>query len=122
MIFPKDFESKTGFVHLRQILVDKCETRLGKEEALSMKFSSVFDDIRRKLICVSEMSSLIHSGTEMPEERVYDVVPWLAETKAAGSFMSSERLQKLSATLQTMTAVGAFSQERMTKEPAGSLI
>lgn len=112
MIFPKDFESKVGFSQLRQLLTDKCETRLGKEEAANMDFSSVFEEIRRRLICVSEMLTLLSSGTEMPDERVYDVVPWLSEIRVAGSFMSADRLQKLSATIQTMNSVGIFFSKK----------
>jgi len=112
VIFPKDFESKIGFTPLRQILVDKCETRLGKEAAMAMGFSSVFEDIRRRLLCVSEMSGLLTSCVEMPDERVYDVVPWLSEIRAAGSFMAAERLQKLSATLQTMNNVAVFFSKK----------
>lgn len=108
MIFPKDFESKVGFSQLRQLLIEKCETRLGKEEAAEMKFSSDYKEIKRRLSGVSEMVALLSSGSEMPDERVYDVLPWLAEIRAAGSFMSAARLQKLAATLQTMTSVGTF--------------
>lgn len=108
MIFPKDFESKVGFDSLRALLVEKCETRLGKEEAFSMSFSSDFEEIRRRLLSVSEMLSLFSSGEEMPEESVFDVLPWLSETKAAGSFMSADRLHKLAATLRTMNSVGKF--------------
>ena len=77
VIFPKDFENKTGFAALRQILIEKCETRLGKEEAAGMDFAVVYEDVRRRLSCVSEMTSLLQSGTDMAEERVYDVVPRL---------------------------------------------
>lgn len=108
MIFPKDFENKIGFAPLRQLLIEKCETRLGKEEAENMKFTSSFEEIRRRLECVAEMVNLLSSPAEMPDERVYDVVPWLSEIKAAGSFMPAERLGKLAATLQTMHSVGAF--------------
>ena len=73
-----------------------------------MAFTSRFEEIRRRLSCVNEMTSLLTSGTEMPEERVFDVVPWLSEIRAAGSFMSAEHLQKLSATLSTMYGVGQF--------------
>lgn len=67
-----------------------------------MSFLKERNDILRRLWCVAEMLHLLTSKTEMPEERVYDVVPWLSEIKAHGSFMSAERLQKLSATLSTM--------------------
>ncbi|MDE6795177.1 MAG: endonuclease MutS2, partial [Muribaculaceae bacterium] len=108
MIFPKDFESKIGFTPLRQLLIDKCETRLGKEEAEKMDFISVYEEIRRRLECVAEMRQLLSSPADMPDERVYDIVPWLTEIKAAGAFMAAERLGKLAATLQTMQQVGAF--------------
>lgn len=93
---------------MRQIIIEKCETRLGKEIAAAMDFVSVYDEVIRRLKCVEEMIALMVSASEMPEERVYDVVPWLMEIKAAGSFMSADHLQKLSATLQTMAAVGSF--------------
>lgn len=108
MIFPKDFENKIGFTPLRELLVGKCETRLGKEEVLSMKFSTDYGDIVKKLNCVSEMICLMASRSEMPDDRVYDVLPWLTEIKVAGSFMSAERLDKLSVTLKTMHSVGIF--------------
>ncbi len=116
MIFPKDFESKVGFASLRQMLTEKCETRLGREEAQKMSFSTAYDEINRRLRCVSEMMALLSSSADMPDERVYDVVPWLSEIRAAGSFMSADRLQKLSATLQTMWSVGQFF---MKKEESG---
>lgn len=73
-----------------------------------MQFTSSFEEIRRRLECVAEMRTLLVSSSEMPDERVYDVVPWLSEIRAAGSFMPAERLGKLAATLQTMQAVGSF--------------
>ena len=108
MIFPKDFENKIGFTPLRQILIEKCETRLGREEAESMDFVTGFEEIRRRLECVAEMQTLLGSPADMPDERIYDVVPWLSEIKAAGSFMPAERLGKLAATLHTMSQMGRF--------------
>lgn len=107
-IFPKDFELKTGFASLRNKLIDACETRLGKDLAASMSFSSSFEEVKRRLSCVSEMLSLLVSGQTMPEERIHDVVPWLQEIKAAGAFMPADRLFRLAVTLQTMHDVATF--------------
>lgn len=112
MIFPKDFESKIGFTQLRQIVADKCSTRLGREAVLDMKFSSSYEEVRRRLLCVSEMLTLLSSGSDMPDDSVHDVLPWLSEIKAAGSFMSAERLGKLAVTLGTMTAVGNYFSKK----------
>lgn len=108
MIFPKDFETKTGFAQLRQILIDKCETRLGKELSAEMSFSSRFEEVRRRLECVGEMMRLLGSGQDFPDDGVHDIVPWLAEIKATGSFMPAEKLRKLASTLGTMQAVYRF--------------
>ena len=81
MIFPKDFENKIGFTPLRQILIEKCETRLGREEAERMDFVTGFEEIRRRLECVAEMQTLLGSPADMPDERIYDVVPWLSESR-----------------------------------------
>lgn len=83
MIFPKDFESKVGFAQLRQLLTDRCETRLGKEEAMNMDFTSVFEEVRRRLSCVAEMLALLASASDMPDDTVHDVVPWLDGDNAA---------------------------------------
>ncbi len=112
MIFPSDFEQKTGFSSIRRILIEKCESRLGKEAAAEMDFSTSFEEVRRRLQCVDEMMRLLSSPAEMPEEAVHDVVPWLSEIKAAGSFMSAERLGKLSATLRTMDSIGRFFSKK----------
>lgn len=108
MIFPADFENKTGFASLRQLLVEKCETRLGKEEALLMSFSTDFDEIIRRLECVKEMMSLLTGGLDLPQDTIYDVLPWLSEVRAIGSFLPAERLNKLAATLHTMHSIGVF--------------
>lgn len=108
MIFPADYENKTGFASLRQLLVEKCETRLGKEEALLMSFSTDFDEIIRRLECVKEMMSLLTGGLDLPQDTIYDVLPWLSEVRAIGSFLPAERLNKLAATLHTMHSIGVF--------------
>lgn len=112
MIYPSDFETKIGFAPLRQIIIDNCETRLGKEEARGMSFSSQFEDVRRKLTCVSEMLGLMMSHTEIPGDNVHDVVPWLMEIRAAGSFMTADHLRKLASTLKTMHDTGSFFSKK----------
>lgn len=77
-----------------------------------MDFSNSFEEVRRRLQCVDEMLRLLSSPADMPEESVHDVVPWLAEIRAVGSFMSAERLGKLSATLRTMDSIGRFFSKK----------
>lgn len=112
MIFPSEFETKTGFQQLRRMVADMCTTRLGKEETHEMAFMTRHDRIMTELNCVSEMVGLLSSGKDLPEDRVHDVTPWLSECRAEGSFLSAEKLSKLSQTLQTMEGIGKFFSQK----------
>ena len=117
MIFPKDFESKTGFAPLRQIIVDYCETRLGKEEVYNMSFSSDINDLKDKLTSVKEMTELISSG-KLPSDVSHDIIPWLTEIKVEGSYVGPESLAKIATTLKTMEGMSNFFNESNENTPS----
>lgn len=102
MVFPKEFEEKVGFTSIRQMVIEKCETRLGKELASSMSFSNDRQDIMRKLNCVSEMKQLLTSSVSFPDGQVYDILPMIKSVQILGSYISSENLHYCSVTFETM--------------------
>ncbi|MDE5870213.1 MAG: endonuclease MutS2, partial [Muribaculaceae bacterium] len=108
MIYPSDFESKIGFDSIRRIVSDYCQTRLGKDEVSRMTFSSDFVDVKNRLTLVDEMMAIIRNNLPFPNGGVHDIVPSLKEIKAVGSYMSADRLYKLSSTLNAMVEVEYF--------------
>ena len=115
MIYPKEFEEKIGFTPLRQLLLDNCETRLGKEEVINMTFSDKEEKIKFNLDTVKEMVTLIQKS-ELPLETIHDIIPWLKEIKTEGSYLSGDRLSKISATLETMHQFSIFFGKEKTEE------
>ncbi|MDE7441129.1 MAG: Smr/MutS family protein [Muribaculaceae bacterium] len=116
MIYPSDFEAKVGFDSIRKYVTDKCQSRLGKDEVSDMAFSSDFVVVRKRLDLVNEMMRILSENLPLPSGGVHDVIPYLAEIKAVGSFMSAERLYKLSSTLEAMAEYETFFRKQIDEE------
>ncbi|MDE6717042.1 MAG: endonuclease MutS2, partial [Muribaculaceae bacterium] len=120
MIYPLDFEAKIGFDSIRRNVAEKCQTRLGKDEVSQMAFSSDFVVVGKRLAMVREMMTILNEALPFPTGGVHDVIPYLAEIKAAGSFMSADRLYKLSSTLSAMAEVEYFFKKQIDEEKGTS--
>lgn len=108
MIYPDDFESKVGFDSIRNILISHCSSRLGREEAEHMAFSSDYSEVVHKLRSVSEMSDIHRRSLPFPALCAHDVTPYLGEIRAQNSFMSAERMYRLLQMLQSFAEVQGF--------------
>lgn len=108
MIYPSDFEYKIGFNAIREDLSRRCSCRLGRDEVAAMTFSSDFKVVAHNLQCVDELRALLETKTAIPADTLYDVVPYLSEIKARGSFMTGDRLLQLGKMLEAMCTVRDF--------------
>lgn len=108
MIYPSDFENKIGFDTVRHILIDKCNSRLGKEEVEAMSFSADRDRVIHQLNCVLEMVRIIEGSLPFPTPSSHDVIPYLVEIKAMNSYMSSARMYKLMSVLMSFAEISDF--------------
>ena len=116
MIYPSDFESKIGFDQLRSYLSSKCTSSLGREEVQKMSFSSDFNEVRKRLLCVAEMMEILKLNMPLPLATIYDVIPYLAEIRAEGSYMTSERLLHLDRMLTMMSDIAEFFKNQKDDE------
>lgn len=108
MLYPNDIESKLGFDSVRAEVSALCTSRMGRDYASSMEFSSDYETVLRLLRQTNEMLSLIHTTSDIPGATVYDVIPYLNEIKAAGSFMAADRLSALGKMLVSISEVRRF--------------
>ncbi|MDE7420053.1 MAG: hypothetical protein K2N35_07570 [Muribaculaceae bacterium] len=104
----KEIESKLNFDSIRAELSSLCSSRMGKDAVEAMSFSSDYNTILKLLRQTNEMLSLIKSGSDLPGSNVYDVIPYLNEIKAAGSFMAADRLNALGKMLASISEVRNF--------------
>lgn len=108
MIFPQDFESKIGFSSVRALLIEKCESKLGKDLAIKMAFSTDIQEIKKKLGCVDEMKTLLNSHYDLPQNSFFDIIPYFKTIQAPGSFLSTLQLFELLKTLIAMRELDNF--------------
>lgn len=116
MLYPHDIESKLGFDSVRALLAELCTSRMGKSEVKQMSFISDYNAVLSLLRQTYEMLTLIRSASSIPGDVVYDVLPYLNEIKAAGSFMSPERLKELGDMLSAISEVRNFFCKRNEEE------
>ena len=108
VLYPKDIEVKLGFDSVRAEVARLCSSRMGKDFAAQMSFSADFDTVCMMLHQTSEMLSLIQSKSELPGEAVFDVIPYVNEIRAYGSFMTADRLHALGKMLAAISEVRSF--------------
>ena len=108
MLYPQDIELKLGFDSVRSEISALCSSRMGRDYAAAMEFSSDLDTVLRLLRQTDEMLSLIRTSSDIPGATVYDVVPYLNEIRASGSFMAADRLGSLGKMLASIAEVRRF--------------
>lgn len=108
MIYPADYESKIGFDSIRNLLVSLCASRLGKEEAQNMRFSASYNAIIHNLTCITELLEIRRTDLPFPVPTSLDIFPSLSEIKTQNSFISAEKLLRLSAGLIYFSEVNNF--------------
>ena len=60
MIYPQNFEQKTGFDKVRQLISDKCLSPLGQERVIDMGFESDMDTVSNRLAQAEEFVRILH--------------------------------------------------------------
>ncbi|MCH5228932.1 MAG: Smr/MutS family protein [Muribaculaceae bacterium] len=122
MIYPKDFENKTGFYPIRHLLESKCETEMGRFLVSELKFITDFSKLKDELGGVNEMKNLINAGVQMPDFIFYNLSQWLKEVQAPGSFLSSEQLYKGAETLRTTREMQNFFHRDDAKDISSEIL
>ena len=112
MIYPQEFETKIGFDTIRRNLMERCGSRLGKEEVAAMRFSAERDAVKGKLERVWEMVSIKTSGLSFPTPSNHDVTAYLVEIKAEHSLMTADRFYKLMSVLRSFSEVRTFFESQ----------
>ncbi|MCU0379349.1 MAG: hypothetical protein MUC78_13930, partial [Bacteroidales bacterium] len=59
MIYPSNFESKTGFDRIRELLKERCLSPMGIEMVEAIRFSEKIEIISEQLSATSEFQHLL---------------------------------------------------------------
>ncbi|MCC8094526.1 MAG: Smr/MutS family protein [Tannerellaceae bacterium] len=101
-MYPQNFEQKTDFDKVRQLLSEKCLSPLGKERVTEMEFSSEFRQVTEWLDQTGEFVRILNGDEEFPSAHFFDVRYSLKRIRPEGTHLDERELFDLKRSLQTI--------------------
>ncbi|PLW99825.1 MAG: endonuclease MutS2 [Marinilabiliales bacterium] len=119
MIYPEIFEEKTGFDKIRLMIEEACISDAGIEAARKMKAAFTYDKVVHQLQITEEYRNILLLSEPIPAQNYFDLTDELTEIKLPGTFLETEELGLLKASLITLVELYTFfsTPERKEKYP-----
>ena len=108
MIYPDNFEQKTGFDKIRQLIKEKCLSGLGREKVDLMRFSSEYDVITTELNQTEEFVRIIREEDTFPANYFFDCRAGLKKIRVEGTYLDETELFDLRRSLETIRDIVRF--------------
>jgi len=106
--YPANFEEKTGFDRIREMLLAFCQSPLGEKEVRRIRFDTAHGRIGCLLQQAEEFRQIILAGEAFPGANYYDPSEVFAHLAPAGTFAEPEVLLDLKLSLEAIISVMAF--------------
>jgi len=119
VIYPEIFEEKTGFDKIRLMIEEACISDAGIEAARKMKAAFTYDKVVHQLQITEEYRNILLLSEPIPAQNYFDLTDELTEIKLPGTFLETEELGLLKASLITLVELYTFfsTPERKEKYP-----
>lgn len=108
MIYPNNFEQKTGFDKVRRLISEKCLSPLGQERVAEMNFSTDFTVVTQRLEQTDEFVSILRGEAEFPASYFFDVRYSMKRIRPEGTWLDEKELFDLKRSLQTIQDIVRF--------------
>lgn len=108
MIYPQNFEQKTGFDKVRRLISDKCLSPLGQERVAEMEYSADYSTVIERLEQTDEFVRILHGEQEFPAAFFFDVRYSLKRIRPEGTWLDEKELFDLKRSLQTINDIVRF--------------
>ena len=108
LIYPNDFELKTGFHQIRELIKEHCLFEPGRQKTDDIRFSSEFESIREKLELTAEFKDICLFEEGFPTDHFHNLIPGLKKAKVEGTYLETEEIFDLKRSLETVKAILRF--------------
>lgn len=117
MIYPQNFEQKTGFDRLRQKLRNYCLSGIGAQMVDEISFSTQFELVELQLKLAGEMKKVHENEESFQANNFFDLTHILNRLRIEGTFAEPEDLFNLKRSLDSIKVLFNFFKERQEKYP-----
>lgn len=109
MIYPDNFEYKTGFDLVRKRLESMSHTSKGRQLCKEMAFKTDFKHITKLIEETAEMMAVIRDADEgLPIGKVRDISESITSLRVPGSFASATVLNEIARTIEAFGEITSF--------------
>jgi DNA mismatch repair protein MutS2 len=108
LVYPDNFEEKTGFDRIREMVAGFCTSGQGKSFVQEMSFGTVEENLKEKLEKVNEFKSILVNEPDFIVGPVPDLHIALEKFRIEGTFLDADELKDLRTSLDTAKGVVAF--------------
>jgi DNA mismatch repair protein MutS2 len=116
MIYPQNFEQKTGFDQIRNMIHNQCLSSLGQFHTTKMRFIADFATINNQLEQTEEFRQIFFSGDAFPSANYNDPYPVFNRIKTEGTYAEAEELGDLRASIVTISEILSFLAKHKTDD------
>lgn len=116
MIYPNNFEHKTGFDTIRQMLSDRCICPLGIQLVDEMQFQTDYQTVEKALDQTMEFVRILMEAKSFPDQNYHDLREALSRIKVIGTWMDETELLGLWRSLETIGAIVEFLAKEDNRE------
>jgi DNA mismatch repair protein MutS2 len=103
LIHPSNFDQKTGFDQVRELIAGRCVSAMGRKRVMEMEFSTDFDHVSRILKETREFLTILETGMPFPSQDYLDLSPALLRIRIPGTHLLVEELTDLRLSLRTIS-------------------
>jgi DNA mismatch repair protein MutS2 len=112
MIYPENFEIKIGFDRIRKLLVEKCLSPMGAEQAESVKFIDDYDTLAYDLATTYEFQQLLIFENFFPSDNYYKISDCLVKIRIEGTFPEVQEVFDMKRSLETVRSILSFFKSK----------
>lgn len=118
MLYPDDFEKKTGFAAIRRLIYEQCLCPLGQQLVESMSFSHQLFVIQQALDETAEMQKILAENYNFPSTNYCDLSASLQKARIEGVYLEPHELYDLRRSQETLKAVRTLIKKHLAEFPA----
>lgn len=111
MIYPSNFESKTGFDQIRELVREHCLFARGRQKVDEIRFMSGFDELKEVLGQTAEFREICLFEDSFPVDHYHDLTPGLKKARIEGTYFETEEVFDLKRSLETIKAILRFFKQ-----------
>jgi DNA mismatch repair protein MutS2 len=108
LIYPINFEAKTGFDQVRELVKEQCLFAPGRQKVDDIRYIADFNTLKEILEQTSEFKEICLFEENFPTDNYRDLTPGLNKARVEGAYFETEEVFDLKRSLETIKAILRF--------------